>query len=66
MVLTPMSAQKIETLAWVLLYGGLLGAIVGWFVAPARGPLGELLITAGAIAAGAGIVLIVMRSRMKP
>jgi hypothetical protein len=61
-----MSVQRIETLAWLLLYGGLLVAIVGWFVAPARGPLGELLITAGAIAAVAGVVLIVMRSRMKP
>jgi hypothetical protein len=66
MALTPMSERKIETLAWVLLYGGFLGAIVGWFVAPARGPLGELLLTAGAIAAVAGIVLIVLRSRMKP
>jgi hypothetical protein len=61
-----MSANKIETLTWVLIYGGILGAIVGWFLAPVRGPWGELLITAGAIAAAAGVILIFLRARLKP
>jgi hypothetical protein len=61
-----MSAKKIETLIWVLIYGGILGAIVGWFLSPVRGPWGELLISAGAIAVGAGGVLIFLRSKMKP
>jgi hypothetical protein len=60
-----MSAQRIETLTWVLIYGGILGAILGWFLAPARGPWGELLVTGGAIAAGAGVVLIFVRARLK-
>ncbi|HET9976386.1 MAG TPA: hypothetical protein VFQ20_03040 [Burkholderiaceae bacterium] len=61
-----MSAKRIETLTWVLIYGGILGAIAGWFLAPVRGPWGELLITAGAIAAAAGLGLIFVRSKMQP
>jgi len=60
-----MSTKKIETLIWVLIYGGILGAIVGWFLAPLRGPWGELLVTTGAAAAAAGVALIFVRSRMK-
>ncbi|HET9978612.1 MAG TPA: hypothetical protein VFQ20_14330 [Burkholderiaceae bacterium] len=60
-----MSVRKLEVLAWVLIYGGILGVILGWFLAPVRGPWGELLITAGAVAATAGVALIFVRSRMK-
>jgi hypothetical protein len=61
-----MSARHIESLTWVLIYGGLLSVSLGWFVTPRQGPWGELLIGGGVIAAAAGIVLIVVRSRMKP
>jgi hypothetical protein len=61
-----MSAQRIETLTWVLIYGGLLSVSMGWFVTPAQGPWGELLVSGGVVAALAGIVLIVVRSKMKP
>jgi hypothetical protein len=61
-----MSAQRIETLTWALIYGGLLALCLGWFLTPTRGPWGELLITGGAIAAAVGVALIVVRSRMKP
>jgi hypothetical protein len=60
-----MSVQRIETLTWVLIYGGLLSLSLGWFVTPQRGPWGELMITGGFIAAVAGVVLIVVRSRLK-
>lgn len=60
-----MSTQRIETLVWVLIYGGLLAACLGWFLAPARGPWGELLTTGGLVAVAVGVVLIVVRSRMK-
>jgi hypothetical protein len=60
-----MSIQRIETLTWVLIYGGVIAACLGWFLAPTRGPWGELLIGGGAIAAAAGVVLIIVRSRMK-
>ena len=61
-----MPVQRIETLTWVLIYGGLVSLSLGWFVRPQQGPWGELMIVGGFIAAAAGVVLIVVRSRMKP
>jgi hypothetical protein len=61
-----MSVQRMETLTWVLIYGGLLTLCLGWFLTPTNGPWGELLIGGGAVAAAVGIALIVVRSRMKP
>ncbi|HET9821052.1 MAG TPA: hypothetical protein VFQ16_04435 [Burkholderiaceae bacterium] len=60
-----MSKQRLETWSWVLIYGGLLAACLGWFLSPVRGPWGELLLTGGAAAAALGVVLIVVRSRMQ-
>ncbi len=60
-----MSKQRIESLVWVLIYGGLLAACLGWFLSPVRGPWGELLLTGGFGAVAAGLVLIVVRSRLK-
>jgi hypothetical protein len=50
----------------VLIYGGLLSLSLGWFMTPQQGPWGELLIGGGLAAAVAGIVLIAVRSKMKP
>jgi hypothetical protein len=61
-----MSAQRIETWIWVLIYGGLLSLSLGWFVTPRQGPWGELMIGGGIGATIVGVVLIVVRSRMKP
>ncbi len=58
-----MNARRLEQWTWVLIYGGLLTACLGWFARPSAGPLGELLLTAGALALAAGIVLIWVRSR---
>lgn len=60
-----MTPQRMEQWVWSLIYGGLLGASLGWFVAPHDGPWGELLVVAGAIAAAVGVALIVVRSRMR-
>ena len=51
-------------LIWVLIYGGLVGLSVGWFLAPVNGPWGELLMAVGTVAAAAGVVLIFWRARM--
>ena len=62
-----MKNSTLETLAWVLLYGGLLLLCLSVFVF--RGgdaaQLGWTLVVAGAAGAGTGIVAIWLRSRRK-
>jgi len=59
-----LSAGRIETLVWVLVYGGLL--VFGLGVALSRGGLdyGWSILVAGLVIAVAGAVLIYVRSRM--
>ena len=47
MVLIVMPTQRIETLTWVLIFGGLVSASLGWFVTPQPGAWGELMIGGG-------------------
>ena len=61
-----MPTQRIETLIWLLIYGGLICMSLGWFITPKQGPWGELMITGGIIATIVGVVLIFVRSKMKP
>jgi hypothetical protein len=61
-----MTPAKIEKLVWVLIYGGLLTASLGYFLHPQTVWLGELLMVAGGLAAAIGATLIWVRSRMKP
>lgn len=60
-----MKASTVETLVWVLVYGGLLGLSLSVFVSRADGPLGIVLAVAGSVATAAGAILVVVRSRMK-
>ena len=61
-----MSKSGVETLVWVLIYGGLLGASLGWFMQPRSDALGWMLMAAGGTVAAIGVVLIFVRSRMGP
>ena len=62
-----MNPKKVETWAWVLIYGGLLALSIGVFVLRGGGgALGWVLIGLGMVAAAAGAVLVVWRSRMLP
>jgi len=61
-----MKTSTVETLVWVLVYGGALLLVLGLFVARSDGALGWLLGLAGAAIAVAGVVLIYLRSRMGP
>ena len=61
-----MRKDKLETLVWVLIYGGLLGASLGWFMLPRSDALGSTLMVAGGTVAAIGVVLIFVRSRMGP
>jgi hypothetical protein len=60
-----MTTKRIETWTWILIYGGLVVAILGWFVTPTRGPWGELMVAGGAVATVIGVVLIFVRARME-
>ena len=59
-----MSERRVETLAWVLIYGGLLALSLGLFVRDGGDAMGWLLVAGGALVALAGIALIVVRARM--
>ena len=67
--MTMTRAARLEVLVWVLVYGGLLSAIAGLFVARQDPPgahwIGSVLMGAGLVAALAGVVLIYVRSRME-
>mgnify|MGYP001764414114 CR=1 FL=1 len=60
-----MSAARVETLLWLLIYGGILAASLGWFTEDHSVGLGWTLMVGGAAAVAAGIVMIVVRSRIK-
>ena len=61
-----MTKSGVETLVWVLIYGGLLGVSLGWFMQPRSDALGWMLIAGGGTVAVIGAVLIFVRSRMGP
>jgi hypothetical protein len=61
-----MSAARLETLIWVLIYGGLLAVGLGVVLARESVALGSTIAIVGGIVAAAGVVLIWVRSRMKP
>jgi hypothetical protein len=61
-----MTAPKLETWIWVLLYGGLLAVSLGVFVLLRGGLLAWPLLGAGTVAVLLGLVFIVIRSRMPP
>lgn len=58
-------AGRIETWVWVLIYGGLLAVVLGLAVQKQDLPLGWSIVTLGGAAVLAGVVLIVVRARMK-
>jgi F0F1-type ATP synthase assembly protein I len=61
-----MKIERVDNLVWALIYGGLLGMCLGWFLQSRNGALGWAVIVIGAIVAAAGAVLIFVRSRMGP
>lgn len=60
-----MNNRQLETLVWVLIYGGLLALCLGWFVQPRDAALGTLLMGGGGGVTVLGILLIVLRSRRR-
>jgi hypothetical protein len=62
----PNNAAAVERWVWILIYGGLLTLCLGLFAGRSEAGLGTLLVVGGIVAALSGVVLIVVRSRMKP
>jgi hypothetical protein len=60
-----MTQRRIENWTWILIFGGLIAASVGVFAQQRDASLGLTLIGGGLVAAAAGAVLIVVRSRSK-
>ena len=59
---------RLEALAWIFIYGGLFGIVLGVFVSRQQdgSALGLGLGVAGAVAAVTGVLMIWRRSRMDP
>ncbi len=55
---------RLQTLIWVLIYGGLLTLVLGLSVQRSDEVLGWLMVMGGGIVAAIGFVLIYARSRM--
>ncbi len=60
-----MKPATVETLVWVLMYGGLLGVGLGIALQRTEPAFGWMLIAGGGVLAAAGAALIYVRSRMK-
>ncbi|WP_298926936.1 hypothetical protein [uncultured Ramlibacter sp.] len=55
---------RVETLVWVLLFGGLLTLVLGLALLDHQLAVGWVLVVLGGLAAAAGVVLIWVRSTM--
>ena len=63
---SPRLLARIDTLAWILIYGGLFALILGIASHDETVIGGWSLSIIGAAATVAGIVLIIVRSRLRP
>lgn len=59
-----MKPKKLESLAWILIYSGLLLGALGLFLRDAMPLVGLLLMIAGGLDAVSGAVAIFIRSKM--
>jgi hypothetical protein len=57
--------QRLHTLIWTLVYGGLLTLVLGLATARIDSAVGWTLVAVGGVAAAVGVVLIGVRARLK-
>lgn len=62
---TSLTLQRLHKLIWVLIYGGLLALVLGIATARTDDALGWTLIVGGGVLAAVGVVLILVRARLK-
>jgi hypothetical protein len=60
-----MTNKRMESVAWILIYSGMLLAALGWAVDGQGSVVGKVMMVAGALDACAGVGLIWWRSRRK-
>lgn len=58
------SMAQLHKLIWILVYGGLLTAVLGIFVQRIDPPMGWAVVVVGAVAAVIGFALIYVRARI--
>lgn len=61
-----MKPATVERWVWILIYGGLLALVLGLVVERRDFALGWTLVSGGGAVAVAGVLLIFLRSRMRP
>jgi len=61
----PRTLQRLQTLIWVLIYGGLLTLVLGIATARTDEALGWSLAAGGGVAAAIGVALIGVRARLR-
>lgn len=57
--------ERLDTLVWILIFGGLLALVMGIASHDEAAIAGWSLTVLGGIAAAAGVVLIIVRSRLR-
>ena len=62
---TNLRLARLETLIWVLIYGGLLTLVVGFFMSRREDGTGFEMMLGGSIIASIGALLIYLRSRLR-
>jgi len=55
---------RMERWIWILIYGGLLSIVLSTFVDKIQGPGAPAFLLGGAAAVVAGVVMVVLRSRL--
>ncbi len=55
---------RMERWTWVLIYGGLLSIVLSTFIDKIQGQGASLFLVGGALAVAAGVVMVVLRSRL--
>ena len=58
--------NRLQTLIWILVYGGLLTLVLGLSTRRQDDALGALLMAGGAVVAALGFLLIFVRARLHP
>lgn len=60
------STARLDRLIWILIYGGLFAAVLGYASRPSAAATGWTLMVVGGSLSAVGVVLVWVRSRMGP